>query len=279
MSVGGQPACPHIALAGGRAWPPSATSPVNAGGGWGWDGEAVDGDARLPHLNPTRSGAIGHMKSIRKAGVSGIRASLEPASTSANVDPSIVRAGKDEEGENNVLPNLLLDVREGFLGAFRSVFREFGVTDQQDRVLSILFRMGDLETSKLARHARIAAPSMTGILDRMTEIGWVARKVPQGQRWGMVALTATGRRLIVKLLPKTTQRFASFEAALGQQKLEQLGELLLDARVALRELVASSPKTAPASGDRALRGRGVIKKRGKPSKRSGPKRKAGGPRS
>lgn len=191
----------------------------------------------------------------------------------------MVRAGKDEEGENNVLPNLLLDVREGFLGAFRSVFREFGVTDQQYRVLSILFRMGDLETSKLARHARIAAPSMTGILDRMTEIGWVARKVPHGQRWGMVALTAAGRRVIVSLLPMTTKRFAAFEAALGQQKLAQLGELLLDARAALRELVASSPESAPGGRDRALRGRGVTKKRSKPSKRSGQKRKAGRPRS
>ena len=196
-----------------------------------------------------------------------------------DIEPSLIRAGKDDDAENDVLPNLLLDVREGFLGAFRTVFREFGVTDQQYRVLSILHRKGDLEISKLARHARIAAPSMTGILDRMTEIGWVLRKVPKGQRWGVVALTAAGRRLIVKIRPRATARFASFEAALGLQKLEQLGELLLQTRTVLRDLVASSQETPSTGGARSPRRRGASQKRGKQPRRSGPKPKARGARS
>jgi len=210
-----------------------------------------------------------------------VRASRRGAGAPAAVDaePSLVRTGRDDDAENDVLPNLLLDVREGFLGAFRSVFREFGITDQQYRVLSILHRKGDLETSKLARHARIAAPSMTGILDRMTEIGWVLRKVPKGQRWGVVALTAAGRRLIVKIRPMATARFASFEAALGLQKLEQLGELLLQTRTVLRDLVASSQETPSTGGARSPRRRGASQKRGKQPRRSGPKPKARGARS
>jgi len=72
-----------------------------------------------------------------------------------------------EEYFDDVLPNLLLDVRETFLADFRSVFREFGVTDQQFRVLNILYLSGDLEIGKLARRSRIVAPSMTGILNRL----------------------------------------------------------------------------------------------------------------
>jgi homoprotocatechuate degradation regulator HpaR len=182
------------------------------------------------------------------------------ARASRDVDPSLVRSGKDDDVENDVLPNLLLDVREGFLGAFRSVFREFGITDQQYRVLSILHRKGDLEISKLARHARIAAPSMTGILDRMTEIGWLTRKVPKGQRWGVVGLTAAGRKLIVQVQPMTARRFASFEAALGLNKLGQLGELLVKARAVLRELVASDPRASKAAKNKVPRKRKISKR-------------------
>ena len=180
----------------------------------------------------------------------------------------MIRAGKDDDDENNVLPNLLLDVREGFLGAFRSVFRQFGVTDQQYRVLSILHRMGDLEISRLARHARIAAPSMTGILDRMTEIGWVARKISKGQRWGVVSLTAAGRRVIVQLQPMTNVRFASFESALGLEQLEMLGELLLKARDVLRDLVAKSAEVVSTEKSRVPRRRKVSKARGKQPKQA-----------
>jgi homoprotocatechuate degradation regulator HpaR len=189
------------------------------------------------------------------------------------VEPSIVRSGKDDDAENDVLPNLLLDVREGFLGAFRSVFREFGITDQQYRVLSILHRKGDLEISKLARHARIAAPSMTGILDRMTEIGWLTRKVPKGQRWGVVGLTAAGRRLIVQVSPKAVRRFASFEAALGLQQLGQLGELLMQARAVLRDLVESGPQASKAVRKRVSRTNKTSKKPGARAARSGPRPK------
>ncbi|MEQ1580699.1 MAG: MarR family transcriptional regulator [Steroidobacteraceae bacterium] len=183
----------------------------------------------------------------------------------------MVRSGKDDDAENDVLPNLLLDVREGFLGAFRSVFREFGITDQQYRVLSILHRKGDLEISRLARHARIAAPSMTGILDRMTDIGWVVRKVQKGQRWGVVGLTAAGRRLIVQIAPMAARRFASFEAALGLHQLEQLGELLVKARAVLRDLVASGPQDSEAAAKRVSRKRKISKK--PRAKRSGPRSK------
>lgn len=172
--------------------------------------------------------------------------------------------------EDDVLPNLLLDVREGFLAGFRPVFRQFGVTDQQYRVFRILNRQGDMEISKLARQARIAAPSMTGILDRMTEIGWVTRKVSKGQRWGVVGLTASGRRLISELQPLSTLCFASFEAALGAQQLETLRALLLRTRAVVREWLASNPETATPEKLRAPVRRRSGKKQGtraKPAQR------------
>jgi hypothetical protein len=96
----------------------------------------------------------------------------------------------------------------------------------------------------------------------MTEIGWVIRKIQKGQRWGLVGLTASGRKLIVQIAPMVIRRFATFEAALGQQQLEQLGELLLKARTALRDMLATSPKDSSAGVDRAPRRRKTSKAAG-----------------
>src|SRR4249919_881379 len=88
-------------------------------------------------------------------------AELSPLAVFTHGTHERVRHALDEEFDD-VLPNLLLDVREAFLADFRSLFRQFGVTDQQFRVLNILYLSGDLEIGKLARRGRIVAPSMTG---------------------------------------------------------------------------------------------------------------------
>jgi homoprotocatechuate degradation regulator HpaR len=180
-----------------------------------------------------------------------------------------------EEYFDDVLPNLLLDVRETFLADFRSVFREFGVTDQQFRVLNILYLSGDLEIGKLAWRSRIVAPSMTGILNRMVQIGWVARKASKGQRWGRVSLTAEGRRLIKRLMPRVEERLAAIEAALGSQHIRMLAELLVEARTVLRSFIAESPRTPSPKKNRApTRRNGRLGRQSEPSV-SRPKRPKG----
>ena len=142
-------------------------------------------------------------------------------------------AGHPAPGQDrfdDVLPNLLLDVREAFLNGFRPVFRMFGVTDQQFRVLSVLHYSGDLEISKLARRCRIIGPSMTGILNRMAASGWVTRKPLKGQRWGAISLTTAGRNLIQQLQPQVDKRKSVFSASMGTAQLAVLVELLVKAR-------------------------------------------------
>lgn len=184
---------------------------------------------------------------------------------------------RDENGDD-VLPNLLLDVREGFLAAFRSLFRQFGVTDQQFRVLSILNKTGDLEIGKLARRGRIVAPSMTGILDRMVEIGWVARKASKGQRWGVVALTASGQRLIRQLQPQADERVAALQAALGPNQLKVLKDLLTKARAVIREMGAPYQDVPPTAAASALRKRSSVMQRGAKRKTAKAGKRGGGSR-
>jgi homoprotocatechuate degradation regulator HpaR len=199
-------------------------------------------------------------------------AELAPLAVFAHGTHERVGPAQDEEFDE-VLPNLLLDVREAFLADFRSVFRQFGVTDQQFRVLNILYLSGDLEIGKLARRGRIVAPSMTGILNRMSEAGWVVRKVSKGQRWGRVSLTAEGRRLIKRLMPPVEERVAAIEAAFGPH-LEMLASLLVEARTVLRSLVVERPEKASTDKHLVPNRRTISKKRGTRRKLSGPRSKS-----
>jgi homoprotocatechuate degradation regulator HpaR len=152
---------------------------------------------------------------------------------------------------------MLLDVREGFLAVFRPVFRQFGVTDQQFRVLSILHIAGDTEISKLARRCRIVAPSMTGILNRMVENGWVVRKGSEGQRWGVIALTAKGRKLIKALQPRVDEHVAAITAALGVEQLGILVKQLVNARTVLSYLAPCNGKSPLVATERAQASRRI----------------------
>jgi homoprotocatechuate degradation regulator HpaR len=184
-------------------------------------------------------------------------------------EPRVAEAAPGQDRFDDVLPNLLLDVREAFLTGFRPVFRQFGVTDQQFRVLSVLYSSGDLEISKLARRCRIIGPSMTGILDRMVALGWVARKPLKGQRWGAISLATSGRNLIQQLQPHADKRTAAFSAAMGTTQLAVLVELLVKARDTASKLEV--PSTELPSGRRkgALRSRKVGRKPRAQTRRSG----------
>jgi homoprotocatechuate degradation regulator HpaR len=173
-----------------------------------------------------------------------------PAAANVGVHGSEAVPPVPNQDSDDVLPNMLLDVREGFLAVFRPVFRQFGVTDQQFRVLSILHIAGDTEISKLARRCRIVAPSMTGILNRMVEAGWVVRKGSKGQRWGVISLTAKGRKLIRELQPPVDEHVAAITAALGADQLGILVKQLVNARTVLSYLAPGSGKSTSVASER-----------------------------
>jgi len=175
-------------------------------------------------------------------------------------EPRAAPPAKGQDRFDDVLPNLLLDVREAFLTGFRPIFRAFGVTDQQFRVLSVLHSSGDLEISKLARRCRIIGPSMTGILNRMAASNWVTRKPLKGQRWGAISLTTAGRSLIQQLQPQVDKRHMVFSASMGPAQLAVLVELLVKARDTAGNLELPDTELPAKARNRAPHGRKVSRK-------------------
>ena len=125
------------------------------------------------------------------------------------------------------LPRLLLQARESVMAHTRPGLREYGLSDQQWRVLRVLGEHGVLETGRVAREALILGPSLTGMLSRMERDGLIERSQdPADQRRTVVRLTAQGRKTVAKLAHLIEAHYALMEQALGEQKLAQLYALL-----------------------------------------------------
>lgn len=69
----------------------------------------------------------------------------------------------------------LLQAREAAMGFFRPLLNEHGLTEQQWRIIRILWQRGEMESHQLAKQACILKPSMTGVLSRMERDGYVQR--------------------------------------------------------------------------------------------------------
>ncbi len=134
------------------------------------------------------------------------------------------------------LPISLLRTREQVMERFRPMLAARGVTEQQWRVLRVLQESGEVDASTLADHACLMLPSLTRITRTLTDAGWVAtRKDPKDGRRALVTITEAGRAFMQKAAPESAAVYAQIEAAVGPQKMQQLQDLLLEVRRALKD--------------------------------------------
>ena len=80
------------------------------------------------------------------------------------------------------LPMELLKAREAAMARFRPMLREFGLTEQQWRVIRVLAEYGRIDASELARRSMLLAPSLTRILQFLESQGLVRRLADKGDQ-------------------------------------------------------------------------------------------------
>jgi homoprotocatechuate degradation regulator HpaR len=128
------------------------------------------------------------------------------------------------------LPLLLLQARERVLSHFRPLLNANGVTEQQWRIVRVLYEVPSLEPREIVELCRISSPSLAGVLSRMEELGLVARRrLPLDQRRVRVSLTARARAMAARMAPKIDATYRRIERTIGadfsahlQQALDQL---------------------------------------------------------
>ena len=153
------------------------------------------------------------------------------------------------------VPLLLLQARERVLSHFRPLLNANGITEQQWRIVRVLFGTASLEPREIVELCGISSPSMAGVLARMEELGLVHRaRVNHDQRRVRVSLTARARAMAARMAPQIDATYRKIEQQVGEdfsQRLQQaLDQLLMTLPAPASRPVArgSTPKDGRAAG-------------------------------
>ncbi|MAX07438.1 homoprotocatechuate degradation operon regulator HpaR [Gammaproteobacteria bacterium] len=130
---------------------------------------------------------------------------------------------------NRSLPMQLLQARESTMFLFRPMLRQFGLTDQQWRVIRVLATNKQIEAFELSQQSMILPPSLTRILKNLEEKGFVKRSTDIGdQRKVLVSLSARGQKKYQQVVPASEKIYRSIERKLGKRELTGLLNQLIN---------------------------------------------------
>ncbi len=120
---------------------------------------------------------------------------------------------------------------------FARLFREYGLTPSQYNVLRILRGEGKpLPILEVADRMLAAVPGITGLVDRLEGMGFLARERSTGDRRVIfVAITASGLDLIGKLDEPEAALHKRLIGHLNPTELRELNRLLEKARQPLEQ--------------------------------------------
>jgi len=140
------------------------------------------------------------------------------------------------------LPMSLLRARESVMRHFRKSLREFGVTEQQWRVLRGLSTKPQMEVAELARATFLLGPSLSRILVDLDQRGLILREPdPADLRRWMISLSPSGTELIDTVTPVSEAIYREISQRFGEDKLGQLQDLLAELEEAMAGLGNDGP--------------------------------------
>ncbi|MDD2282382.1 MAG: MarR family transcriptional regulator [Eubacteriales bacterium] len=108
----------------------------------------------------------------------------------------------------------------------RKKIEEHGITWPQ---FHALFHIGEqgLPANELARVLQCNASNMTGLVDRMSESGWVYREhSKEDRRVWLIKLTEEGKKLLAEVQPQHRRNIEERMGRLSDAELKTMGDLL-----------------------------------------------------
>tara|TARA_R110000850_G_scaffold2371_4_gene11577 strand:+ start:96 stop:515 length:420 start_codon:yes stop_codon:yes gene_type:complete len=139
-----------------------------------------------------------------------------------------------------------MQARESAMDFFRPHLNRHNITEQQWRVIRILWQSEDqtLESHRLAKLACILPPSLTGVLVRLEQNGLVERWKPAtDQRRLCVTLTGKGNALFEEMKVEMISQYKKIQRALGEEKYRTLMSLLKEVQELNPDQLPSDPDT------------------------------------
>jgi len=121
------------------------------------------------------------------------------------------------------LPMMLYRSLDAVMPRFRKIFSDFGLTEQQWRVLRVLWERQDVTLNELSGIALIPAPSLVGVVDRLQGMGLVERRRSDADRRKVYVLaTQKGGELEAKVMPQVASAYAALKQSVDAETWEQV---------------------------------------------------------
>jgi len=116
------------------------------------------------------------------------------------------------------LPMMLYRTLDAVMPRFRRIFNDFGLTEQQWRVLRVLWEREAVTIKRLAELTLIPAPSLVGIVDRLERDEFVTRQRSQVDRRKVnVVLIAKGVALEHQVMPRVAKAYAQLKQSVDPE--------------------------------------------------------------
>ena len=150
----------------------------------------------------------------------------------ANVMSSCNRSYMNDTDLNDIvfersLPMMLHGALDEVMPAYRQLFNAHGLTEQQWRVLRVLWEQPSLSSIDISRRTLIQPNSLVGLLERLEKRGYVARvRSIEDRRIVYAKLTPAGRELGVAIAPELREIHDMIGARLSTDEWAQLSMLL-----------------------------------------------------
>ncbi len=121
------------------------------------------------------------------------------------------------------LPMMLYRTLDAVMPRFRQIFSEFGLTEQQWRVLRVLWQHEQIAFRELADLTLIPPPSLVGVVDRLTKSGLARRRRSISDRRNVfVQATSKGQALEAKVRPRVDKAYAELRSSVNAETWDAL---------------------------------------------------------
>ncbi|SFN47769.1 homoprotocatechuate degradation operon regulator HpaR [Xenorhabdus japonica] len=121
----------------------------------------------------------------------------------------------------------LLQAKGTAMYFFRPILKDYNLTEQQWRIISILAHRRSIDFHELSCCTYILRPSLTGILTRMEREGLICRMKPlNDMRKLHISLTSKGQKYYDQVKGPIEESYKEIEDAFSPEKLAQFLDLL-----------------------------------------------------
>ncbi len=121
------------------------------------------------------------------------------------------------------LPMMLYRTLDAVMPRFRQIFSEFGLTEQQWRVLRVLWQHEQIAFRELADLTLISPPSLVGVVDRLTSSGLASRRRSDTDRRNVfVYATGKGMALESDVRPRVDKAYAELRRSVDAKTWDAL---------------------------------------------------------